>query len=144
MSGVPDNVNNEIPEIIARIRRLAPWLAKIQSSPPSDQDAEFRSCSLSLRNDRSQAFGANNCNAMALPNGKYLFVDNVRSALAAALERTDVQADRKLDALRCAIDFADAFEEIEFDSWGTCSQDDAYRLAMSAFSIAMATGRPPE
>jgi hypothetical protein len=144
MSGEPDDVNIELRDIIARIRGLAPWLAKIQLTPASDQDAAFRSCCFSLRNDRSEAIGANKGAAKAPPNGKYLFVDSLRGALAAALERTDLHACGKLDALRSAIDFAEAFEEIELDSWGTCSQDDAYRLAMSAFSIAMATARPPE
>jgi hypothetical protein len=144
MSGEPDEVNDEIREVIARIRRLAPWLARIQSNPPSDQDAAFRLCSLSLKNDPSEALGVNKNTAKAPPNSKYLFVDNVRSVLAAALVRTDVPAFRKLDALRCAIEFAEAFDEIEVDSWGTCSQDDAYRLAISAFSVAIAAVRPPE
>ena len=59
MSGEPDEVNDEIREVIARIRRLAPWLARIRSNPPSDQDAAFRLCSLSLKNDPSEALGVN-------------------------------------------------------------------------------------
>jgi hypothetical protein len=139
MSDKSDDVNKEMREIITRIRNLTPWLVRIRSSIAADQDAGLRTCLLSLRNDRSETLGGQKYSDNTLPRSKYLFVDKVRNALAVALERTDVSAFRKLDAIRCAIDFADAFDDIELDSWGTCSQDNAYRLAMSAFSVAMAT-----
>ena len=132
------DLSKELREMITIIRSLAPSLARIKSSAASDQEAEISKCLLSLMSIRSDILESLESSENTLLNSKYRFVDNVRNVLAMALERSDVSAFRKLDALRSAIDFAEVLDDIELDSWGTCSQDDAYRLAMSAFSVAMA------
>jgi hypothetical protein len=136
------DLRKDLREIIATIGNLAPSLAKLKSNTASDQEAAIRHCLLSLLNSHSETEDPLDYIENTLLGSKYRIADNVRNVLAMALERSDVCVLRKVDALRCAIDFAEAFNEIELDSWGTCSQDDAYKLALSAFSVAMAIIRP--
>jgi hypothetical protein len=138
MTSTQDDLTKAIREIITSIRNLKPSLGRIKSSTASDQEVALKRCLLIINNDHSAIFGSPQSTEETLLYSKYFFVDNVRHVLAMALERSDVSATRKLDALRSGIDFAEVFDDIELDSWGTCSLDDAYKLAMSAFSVAMA------
>ena len=112
------DLSKELREIITIIRSLAPSLARIKSSAASDQEAEISKCLLRLMNIRSDILESLEISENTLLNSKYRFVNNVRNVLAMALERSDVSAFRKLDALRSAIDFAEVLDDIELDFMG--------------------------